>query len=79
MESLDNRLMEIRNIMEDMATDVTCIEEKTATLRDQFAMAAMTSMLSRPQDLAEGTPKIAADWAYKFADAMMKARENEPS
>ena len=48
-------------------------------LRDEFAMAALTSMLSRPQDFAEGTPKIAADWAYKFADAMMKARENEPS
>lgn len=44
------------------------------TVKDQFAMAALTSMLSQPQDFAEGTPKLAADWAYKFADAMIEAR-----
>lgn len=48
-------------------------------LRDEFAMAALTSMLSTPQSLTEVTAKIAADWSYKVADAMMKARENEPS
>ena len=62
MESLDNRLMEIRNIMEDMATDVTCIEEKTASLRDQFAMAALTGMLMRSVGYEETAEK-----AYKFA------------
>lgn len=50
-----------------------------ASLRDQFAMAALTSMLSTPQNLTDVTAKIAADWSYKIADAMMKARENGSS
>lgn len=45
-------------------------------LRDEFAMAALTSMLSEPQKLGDDTPSVAAKWAYKFADAMMKARED---
>lgn len=74
MESLDNRLMEIRNIMEDMATDVTCIEEKTASLRDQFAMAALTGLLSRPNN---GVKPLWAKEAYEYADEMMAMREDK--
>ena len=43
-----------------------------ATLRDQFAMAALTGMLMRSVGYEETAEK-----AYKFADAMMKAREEK--
>jgi hypothetical protein len=43
-------------------------------LRDEFAMAALTSMLSEPQKLGDDTPSVAAKWAYKFAAAMMETR-----
>ena len=39
------------------------------TLRDQFAMAALTGMLMRSVGYEETAEK-----AYKFADAMMKER-----
>lgn len=45
------------------------------TLRDQFAMAALTSMLSPTQDITPSTPAYAAELSYKFADAMMEARK----
>ena len=44
-------------------------------LRDYFAAKALMSMLAPVQDITENTPNIATTWAYKFADAMMKARE----
>ena len=49
-------------------------------LRDYFAGQALMSMLSPVQDITEGTPKRAAELSYKFADAMIKAREkNDPA
>jgi len=44
------------------------------TLRDEFAMAALTSMLSPVQDIKDTTYARAAELSYKFADAMMKER-----
>ena len=48
-------------------------EDKTGmTLRDYFAAQAMNAFLSRP-----GSPfEKDAEYAYKMADAMMKARES---
>ena len=46
-------------------------------LRDYFAAKALMSMLSPVQDIGEGTPKIAAKWAYKFADAMIEERNEQ--
>jgi len=46
-------------------------------LRDYFAAKALMSMLAPVQDITENTPNIASTWAYKFADAMMKARQND--
>lgn len=43
--------------------------KEQATLRDQFAMAALTGMLMRSVGYEETAEK-----AYKFADAMMKER-----
>jgi hypothetical protein len=45
------------------------------SLRDYFAAQALTSILPPPQNITEKTPDIAAKFSYKFADAMMKARE----
>jgi len=47
------------------------------TLRDYFAAQALTSMLSPVQNITENTPDVAAKLSYKFADAMLKARNND--
>ena len=51
-----------------------------ATLRDQFAMAALTGLLSNPK-LAETAMKKGPRWfdevAYQYADGMLKERENK--
>jgi len=44
------------------------------TLRDYFAAKALMSMLSTPDKIGEGTPAIAAELAYRFADAMLAER-----
>jgi len=46
-------------------------------LRDYFAAKALMSMLAPVQDITENTANVAATWAYKFADAMMKVRQND--
>ena len=50
----------------------TEIEERKA-LRDEFARAALTGMLAHPQTCA--SDETCAKYAYKHADAMLKARE----
>ncbi|HDQ1147078.1 TPA: hypothetical protein P7U28_002387 [Escherichia coli] len=49
-----------------------------ATLRDYFAANAMQAIISNPliiEDDSDGAVNYAASSAYKFADAMLKARE----
>ncbi|EFA9169473.1 hypothetical protein C2699_000183 [Escherichia coli] len=49
-----------------------------ATLRDYFAAKAMQAMISNPSIIdndSDGAVNYAASAAYKFADAMLKARE----
>lgn len=58
----------------------TQITRDTLTIRDQFAMAALTGMISSEGNLVdEGcafyTPSNAAERAYFFADAMLEARK----
>ncbi len=51
-------------------------QRERAELRDRFAMAALTGLLANPAE-ARISP---AEWtydAYRFADAMMKARGDE--
>ena len=57
---------------------MTALSEKKARaeLRDRFAMAALTGLLANPAE-ARISP---AEWtydAYRFADAMLKARGDE--
>ena len=51
----------------------TIVEQ--ATLRDQFAMAALTGLLSDPERDAE--PSEYGEWAYLYADVMLAAREEK--
>ena len=43
-------------------------------LRDQFAMAALSTIA----DLEDYTPEQMATYAYMLADAMMQERERQP-
>ena len=46
------------------------------TLRDQFAMAALTGLLANPEHEGEGLgARFFAECAYEVAEEMMKARE----
>ena len=57
----------------DLPQPITFIpSEPRATLRDQFAMAAFTGLLSDPQVQAH---KTTAKLAYEMADFMMEARK----
>jgi hypothetical protein len=43
-------------------------------LRDEFAMAALTGLLSNPDIRSEGLQQKLGDSCYRIADAMMEAR-----
>lgn len=67
------------NIERDESNDMTL--DETPTLRDQFAMAALTSILTRwvegynnELSVKEARMKLAKK-CYKLADAMMEARK----
>lgn len=45
------------------------------TLRDYFAAKAMQGNLASMVEGQEFDPSMGAEWAYKVADAMLKARE----
>lgn len=44
------------------------------SLRDYFAAAALTSLLSTPDKIGESTYATAAQLSYRFADAMLTER-----
>lgn len=47
-------------------------------LRDYFAAAAMQGLIAQAQGTAmESSPSVAAEYAYKMADAMLRAREDK--
>jgi len=49
-----------------------------STLRDQFAMAALTGRIAvaaHPESGGPEDPKELSKWAYKCADEMLKARK----
>lgn len=75
MESVENRLTEIRDILNEMGIAVIDAAKDRATLRDQFAIAALTALLSSAGTM--GTREGYCRGAYEYADAMLKAREAE--
>lgn len=54
------------------------IDSHGMTMRDYFAAKAMQAMISNPNIIdtdSDGAVNYASSAAYKFADAMLKARE----
>lgn len=55
------------------------VSEEIATLRDQFAMAALNGYPALSYNLnVEATCEAMAKLVYEFADAMMEARKVKP-
>lgn len=50
------------------------VTERVPTLRDQFAMAALTGLLAAP-DLKDCRGPEIVEAAWEYANAMMKARD----
>lgn len=59
--------------------DDHCTIEQGMELRDYFAAKAMAAEIGAPigSQNHTSTPRVAAEWAYEFADAMMFAREKK--
>lgn len=54
-------------------------ETSALTLRDYFAAKALQGQIAPPLKLsAEWENRLIAERAYRIADAMLKAREQEP-
>ena len=56
------------------------MSEEQPTLRDQFAMVALTGRIAvaaHPQSYGPEDPEEVSEWAYKCADAMLKVRQKE--
>jgi hypothetical protein len=51
-------------------------KQARAELRDRFAAAALTGLVSDPE-CGRFTAAVVADTAYEYADAMLKARGDE--
>lgn len=47
------------------------------SLRDQFAMAALQGPITHHLDFNQDNVKTQCIWAYKYADAMLAAREQK--
>jgi hypothetical protein len=54
---------------------IVTVLEPRATLRDQFAMAAMTGLLNQLNVFDGEVPEMAAKRAYEHADKMLEARK----
>lgn len=61
--------------MDRMFIDENDIPRPVVTLRDQFAMAALAGIIVRT---GNAKPHAAAE-AYKYADEMLKARNEKPT
>jgi hypothetical protein len=69
---MTDEIKALKIMSKEMAQEKYMIE--AATLRDQFAMAALTGMLSDPH----GDPyQIVPKKAYQIADAMLEARKEK--
>jgi hypothetical protein len=67
----------IATTLENIEEQITFIQMDLPTLRDQFAMAAITGILAgKWGQMPQYKPEEAfADFAYRMADAMMKRSE----
>jgi hypothetical protein len=67
----------IATTLENIEEQITFIQMELPSLRDQFAMAAITGILAgKWGQMPQYKPEEAfADFAYKMADAMIKRSE----
>ena len=77
LEQFNKDLKRENEILKQSLINAGNVADKLMDIRDQFAMAALTGIITRlninnPEDC---DPKNGADAAYKFADAMMEARK----
>lgn len=57
---------------------VSTVRNPGMSLRDYFAVAALTGMKANPEANADGFDDFAR-WAYAYADAMLAARKERKS
>jgi hypothetical protein len=60
-----------------VSTSISIAKSQGMTLRDYFAAKALPPMMHADAGRWEGNYEIHAERAYKYADAMMKAREQK--
>ncbi len=75
------KIMALQSKVEALCLQNEILEKSAETLRDRFAMAALTGMMTHDSDYSENLGEIIwsniATAAYGVADAMLKAREVE--
>jgi hypothetical protein len=71
--SLDGVEVRLDCITEAIDALRPCLSDDPPTLRDRFAMAALTGMLAENQ--LDGEPESFVRAAYRYADLMLAARE----
>jgi hypothetical protein len=59
----------------DWGIPLSSLTYEIATMRDQFAMAALTGLVVANYGRKDIDPMDVASWAYGIADAMMEARK----
>ena len=65
---------EYKSMEAEIATLRAELDEAKITLRDQFAMAALTGQLASRHYHSDSKPNFSAGIAYRYADAMLAAR-----
>lgn len=68
----DTSKIDFSEFPDGLPQPIMMVNHTRSTLRDQFAMAALTGLLSDP---TSSGPKGCAEAAYSYADAMMERRK----
>lgn len=71
--NVGRKLYERKSIQDENGYQIPAVLSEATTLRDQFAMAAMTGLMAI--NPAAGSLAGIAEFSYIAADAMLKARE----
>ncbi len=63
---------ETKQRISELEAEIARLKEAQPTLRDQFAMAAISGNIRRALDIED--MGLIGKWAYNIADAMLQAR-----
>jgi len=64
---------ETKQRISELEAEIARLREAQPTLRDQFAMAAISGNIRRALDIED--MGLIGKWAYNIADALMEARD----